>query len=256
MNINKNILIFCIFITLLLCSIRVSRAQPVIDITTPMPPPEWALLERELLSANSIAVKKFADTYLDEGGYLLHTPRWGTLDGPDDAIETFANWTLLHALGASDSVLVLFKKALDGHLLQYKELKTVTTEVAKDGAYYKEFMPMSDWHHNGEGMQGFFFQGLSNPADVKFQKRMKRFAGFYMNEDPGAPNYDSKHKIIRSIWNGSRGPMLRMATKEDWVGDPMVGKFHILHSAAGRSKILDFEEAYPEMLEHCVAKKC
>ncbi|HUG80458.1 MAG TPA: hypothetical protein VML01_02265 [Bryobacterales bacterium] len=49
-----------------------------------MTPPRWALLERELLRANSEAVEFFADRYIDERGYLLHTPRWGTLDGPDD----------------------------------------------------------------------------------------------------------------------------------------------------------------------------
>ena len=54
---------------------------------------------------NSVACERFYDKYVDERGYLLHTPRWGTLDGPDDAIETFFNWTLLHALGGSDSVL-------------------------------------------------------------------------------------------------------------------------------------------------------
>jgi hypothetical protein len=50
---------------------------------------------------------------------------------------------------------------------------------------------------------------------------MKRFAGLYMNEDPEAPNYDPEKKIIRSIWNGSKGPMLRKATVYDWVGDPV-----------------------------------
>lgn len=83
-------------------------------IDTPLAPPGWALMERELLRANSQACERFAAKYLDERGYLLHTPRWGTLDGPDDAIETFYNWTLLHALGASDPVLHAFKKALEG----------------------------------------------------------------------------------------------------------------------------------------------
>ena len=73
---------------------------PVAVIETPMPPPEWALLQREVLDANSRAVEAFAAKYMDSRGYLLHTPRWGTLDGPDDAIETYYNWTLLHALGA------------------------------------------------------------------------------------------------------------------------------------------------------------
>ena len=64
-------------------------AEPAIVIKTPMPPPAWALLERDLLRFNSEAVERFADKYVDDKGYLLHTIRWGTLDGPDDAIETF-----------------------------------------------------------------------------------------------------------------------------------------------------------------------
>ena len=236
--------------TLVVTSVLVPAGNRI-EITTPMSPPAWALLELEVLRASSTAAEELYAIYNDERGYLLHTPRWGTLDGADDAIEIYANWTFLHMLGGSDSVLKLFKQALEGHLRQYKELRTVKTEIAKDGAYYKEFMPMSDWHHNGEGMQGFMNQGFSDPNDIAFRKRMKRFAGFYLNEDPDAPNYDPEHKIIRSIWNGSKGPMIRRATQYDWVGDPFKGRFHILHSAGGVDEMLDAEEAYPEMLAHC-----
>jgi hypothetical protein len=234
-----------------IAAVSLCASEPGIVISTPMAPPAWALLERELLRANSRAAEAFAEKYVDDKGYLLHYPRWGTLDGTDDAIETFHNWTLLHALGGSDSVLRLFRKALEGHYEQYKNVKTVTTEIAKDGAYYKEFLPMSDWFHNGEGMRGLTFLGLSDPGDRKFNERMRRFAGLYMNEDPEAQNYDPKVKIIRSIWNGSKGPMLRKATKEDWVGDPASGWFHFLHGAGGMSRMEDFAKAYPEMLAHC-----
>ena len=98
---------------LLACTLHAAPVTVVVD--TPMPPPEWALMERQLLDANSRAAEKFAAKYLDSKGYLLHYLRWGTLDGPDDAIETFHTWTLFHALGGSDSVLELFKKALEGH---------------------------------------------------------------------------------------------------------------------------------------------
>ena len=214
-------------------------AEPTLVVATPESPPAWALLERELLRVNSEACERFAEKYLDERGYLLHTPRWGTLDGPDDAIETFNNWTLLHALGGSDSVVRLYKKALEGHLRQYGELRTTLTELARNGAYYKEFITQSDWFHTGEGMRGFFLMGLSEPNDERYRERMKRFAGLYMNEDPEAPNYDPVHKVIKSIWTGSRGPMLRPATVYDWVGDPVAGSFHLLHNRAGRSKLLD-----------------
>jgi hypothetical protein len=239
---------------LLLCLVLTGLGQAsdaTLLIDTPMQVPAWALLERELLRANSQACERFAAKYLDERGYLLHTPRWGTLDGPDDAIETFYNWTLLHSLGALDSVLHLFKKAYEGHLRQYKELRTTKTEIAKDGAYYKEFVTMSDWFHTGEGMRGFMFLGLSDPADEQFRARMRRFAGLYLGEDPEAPNYDPKHRIIRSLWTGSKGPMLHKATVYDWVGDPVPGRFHLLHSKGGRRQMLDLEASYPKMLAHC-----
>ena len=231
-----------------------AQTETLIDISSTMTPPNWALMERELLDANSEAVKEFYNHYFDERGYLLHVPRWGTLDGTDDAPETFYNWTLLYALGASDSILELYKKGQEGHFQQYKEVTTDSTEIAKNGCYYKEFMPMIDWHHNGESLQAYILYGLCNPTDILFQKRFRRFAGFYMNEDPDAKNYDPEHKIIRSIWNGSKGPLMRRATMYDWVGDPNSGKFHILHSAemaAGKSEMLDFKEAYTDMLWHC-----
>ena len=100
-------------------------------------------------------------------------------------------------------------------------------------------------------MRGIMFQGLSEPADTTFRTRMKRFAGLYMNEDPSAPNYDPKHKIIRSIWNGSKGPMMHKATTYDWVGDPVPGMFHILHGPHGRNKLVDLMSVYHKMLSHC-----
>ena len=93
---------------------------------------------------------------------------------------------------------------------------------ARDGMYYKEFPVMFDWLHNGEGLTVFNLQGLSDPRRPPVPPpRVRRFAGFYMNEDPGAANYDPKHKIIRSMFNGSRGPLLRKATALDWAGDPI-----------------------------------
>lgn len=230
---------------------RAAAQSAFIEIDTPMAPPEWALMERALLQANSEAVEAFAARYLDERGYLLHTPRWGTLDGPDDAIETFYNWTLLHTLGGSDAVLELYKKGLEGHLRQYGELRTELTPLAANGAYHKEFITQSDWFHTGEGMRAFFLWGHSEPDNPLLVNRMKKFMAMYNGDDPDIQNYDPEKKIIKSIWNGSLGPMLRRATVYDWVGDPIPGKFHLLHNPARMEKLLDLEKWYPRMLAHC-----
>src|SRR3954468_23930781 len=66
--------------------------QPVVSITTPMPAPEWAKLERRLLDEQVPACREFAAKYYDERGYLQCFVRWGANDGPDDAFENFAGW--------------------------------------------------------------------------------------------------------------------------------------------------------------------
>jgi len=215
---------------------------PVLKIETPMSPPTWALLERSLLQANTTACKEFYNKYFDERGWLQCLERWGGDDGPDDAIENLMDWPILHALGASDDILGLIKKAWEGHLRQYTLAKTVKVPFAKDGMYYKEFPVMFDWLHNGEGLCVFNLQGLSDPGDARFRQRVRRYAGFYMNEDPDAPNYDPKHKIIRSMFNGSRGPLMRKATALDWAGDPI--------EVGNRFKLGHGERNYDEMLAH------
>lgn len=207
-----------------------------------MIPPQWALLERQLLKAQSDACTTFFEHYFDDRGYLLCVPRWGGDDGPDDAAENLLNWPMLHSLGGSDSVLSLYKKGWEGHLQQYTEAKTVEVELGREGMYYKEFPVMFDWFHNGEGLSAFMLQGLSDPYDHAMRIRSKRYAGFYMNEDPQAANYDPEHKIIRSCFNGSRGPLLRKATGLDWAGDPIEieGRFRLGHG----------ERSFEEMVAH------
>ena len=52
-------------------------AQAVLSVETPAPPPDWALLERELIRAQSLACETFFNRYFDERGYLQCVPRWG-----------------------------------------------------------------------------------------------------------------------------------------------------------------------------------
>ena len=218
------------------------RRSTTLDVDCPMNPPQWALLQRTLLRNEAEACQAFFEHYFDVSGYLLCVPRWGGDDGPDDAAENMLNWTMLHALGAPDVVLELYKKGWEGHLRQYTEAKTTEVPFARDGMYFKEFPVTFDWFHNGEGFSVFFLQGLSDPYDDALLVRTRRFAGFYMGDDPSAPNYDPEHRVIRSMFNGSRGPLMRKATALDWAGDPIEieGRFDPGHG----------ERDYEEMLQH------
>lgn len=221
---------------------RTTSREATVYVTTPKTPPYWALLERELIGVQSQACQEFFDRYFDERGYLLCVPRWGGDDGPDDAAENLLNWTMLHALGAPDVVLQLYKRGWEGHLRQYTEARTTEVPLGRDGMYYKEFHACFDWFHHGEALSAFVLQGLSDPDDPDFQRRVRRFAGLYMGEDPQAPNYDPERRIIRSMFNGSRGPLLRKATALDWAGDPI--------EIEGRFRPLHHERSFEEMLEH------
>jgi len=230
-------------VTILLALSGMGRAaEVVLPIDAAMNPPGWALLQRELLKANTAGCRQFFTRYFDERGHLKCVERWGGDDGPDDAIENCANWPILHALGAPDEVLAMYKKAWEGHLRQFTAAKTTQVPFARDGMYYKEFPVMFDWLHHGEGLCVFNLQGLSDPYDDPFRKRARRFAGFYLNDDAGAKNYDPKHRIIRSMFNGSRGPLLRKATALDWAGDPI--------EVENRFKLGHGERHYQDMLDH------
>ena len=44
------------------------KTMTIINVDSPMPPPEWALLERQLIQAQSDACVAFFDHYFDERG--------------------------------------------------------------------------------------------------------------------------------------------------------------------------------------------
>ncbi|HEY0265819.1 MAG TPA: hypothetical protein VGC16_03650 [Rhizomicrobium sp.] len=201
---------------------RAGAADTAFTIAAPMDPPEWALLQRELLHAHTAACVKFFQRYFNQAtGWLETTERFGGDDGPDDAIENVNDWPHVYALGGDEVLKRMYTRAYEGHVRQYSAAHTTDVPVARLGMYYKEFPAQFDWQHNGEGLTVFNLMPLGDPYSHLYRERVKRFAGFYMDEDPGAPNYDPKLKLIKSLMNGSRGPMLRKATALDWTGDPI-----------------------------------
>jgi len=225
---------------------RTSGSRIAVD--TPMEAPEWARLERQVLDAHTPAIAEYYHKYYDSRGYVQCVLRWGADDGPDDAFENLAGWPELHALGGNDEVLRLYMQGLDGMLHQYTEAKTTQVPAGRSGMYYKEFSTQSDWMHHGEGLRVFNRMGLSAPNDPKYRERARRYAGLYMGEDPEAPNYDPKRKLIRSLINGSRGPMLRKATALDWVGDPIdIENFTAAHSERNFDEMLAHYEEYGDV---------
>src|SRR5262245_66481403 len=75
-------------------------ADVVVRVATPMTPPRWAVLERQLLADNVPACREFFTKQFDDRGSLQVLVRRGANDGPEEASEEYSKWTEVHALGA------------------------------------------------------------------------------------------------------------------------------------------------------------
>ena len=203
---------------MIVAAVPLAGQDTTVLITNVMRVPAWALAQRELIARNAEGAALWAGKYLDRNGHLRGVANFGIADGPDDAVESIRNWPLAHAVGGPDSIIELWDHAWEGHLDQYSKAKDPSTEIAKEGMYFKEFPPSYDWEHIGEGLGPFYWSGLSRPADERYHTRLRRFAGLYLNEDPEARNYDARLRIIPSLFNGSRGAKLTPNTQEDWNG--------------------------------------
>lgn len=172
--------------------------MPQIAATEPITQaPAWAVLQRRLISEMEAAVDPFLDKYTDEDGTLIwRRGPHGTRDGADDFYESFYNWPLLYLLGGSDRMLYLGKKQWE-----------VTTRLLESmGHIDKEYEIGYDQFHQSESYIYFYLLCMADPRDPVQRRRATRFAGFYLGEDPDAPNYDPDHRIIRCVHSGSRGP--------------------------------------------------
>ena len=182
-----------------------SEEIKTIEIAGTAAPPEWALWERHLLDRLYPAAVEFVEKYTRPDGTLIWRDEWPGMDGSDDGYESFYNFPLYYVLGGPEEIHALSRKLWDA----------VTRQFTGYGQIYNEFDGYYDWMHHGESYTYFYFFGLADPTAEKARERAMRFAGLYMNEDPEAPNYDPKLKLIRSPINGSRGPRF-VTTAEDW----------------------------------------
>jgi hypothetical protein len=170
--------------------VTIRATVPVLD------PPAWAVLQRRLLAVMDKAVQPFLARYTRPDGRLIWRDALPTRDGADDFYESFYNWPLLYLLGGGDHLLPL----------AHRQWEAVTAQLTDLGAVYKEYERGYDQFHQGESALYFYFLCLADPTNPASIERARRFAGFYLNEDPEAPNYDPDLTLIRAPHNGSAGP--------------------------------------------------
>ncbi|KMS56301.1 hypothetical protein V474_15205 [Novosphingobium barchaimii LL02] len=224
-----------------------ARKAPEIAIDTPMAAPRWAVLQRHLIAMQGDAAQAFHDRYFNQKHEIEAFLRWGANDGPDDAIEAVNDWPYLYLMGGGDHILQLARAVQEAHFAQYSRAKTRDVPMGRNGMYVREFPPQMDWQHISEGLTTFNQLGLCTPGDRKLIERARRFADFYTGRDPIAANYDPKLRLIRSMFNGSIGPLMRPATMLDWAGDPFdTAPFEMVHGETSYADTLEHYREYTE----------
>jgi hypothetical protein len=155
-------------------------------------PPDWAVMQRQLIKSMEDAVPYYLDRFTRRDGTLYGKGPW------DDVAEMFYNWSLFYGIGADEK---LFNTAL----MEYNALIRQCTY--QDDQLYREFTKSDDWFHISEGLMAFYDLAIGDPTIPENIDRAKRFAGFYMNEDTESTrNFDPVYKLIPYISSGSKGP--------------------------------------------------
>jgi hypothetical protein len=162
------------------------------------PHPEWAIMQHHLMKTIEEAAPQYVKKFTQKDG----TP-YGK--GPyDDVYEMFFNWPEMYAMGGSEYI---FETALKSYnAITLNNSAYVKDSIDYNHQLYKEFPRKDDWFHISEGITLFYNLGLGDPKLSENVKRAKRFAGFYMNDDSEAQNFNTEHKTIKSIFTGSEGP--------------------------------------------------
>ena len=171
-----------------------------VPVTTP---PSWAAQQRLLLQTMERSAHPFWDRYVRDDGEL----HWDSFGGvspddygyggssPDDFYEAFCSWPLVYLMGGGDHLLEMAHRGWEG----------ITRQLTRSGTVHKEYARCEDQFHQSESDIFFYHLCTADPANASLAVRAQRFAGFYLNEDPEAINYDPEHRIILSPFNGSGG---------------------------------------------------
>ncbi len=178
---------------------------PCVAVTGRDVPPNWAVRQRELIALMNRAALCFSDHATRADGTLIQRTVWTSMDGTDNGYEAFLSFPLAYLLGGGEHLYELARKHWDAITWQYADYGTVE----------REFVTGFDWFHHSESYTYLYYLALADPGHYIDRNRAVRFARMYTGDDPLAPNWDAKHRMIRGPINGSKGPRFETSTV-DW----------------------------------------
>ena len=192
---------------------------PTVRATKIAPPPAWALMERHLIGLMERSAELFMEKYCYPDGNVYY------VQDVDDVYEIFHNWGLLYSMGGDQRLWTWALRAWNATTRRFDDVNPSgpphrNLEGQLHNEYYNQKGPC-DWFHMGEGNMALYDMGVADPMNTDNIARAKKFAAMYMDDDPEAPNYDPVHRIIRSPFHSSVGPVEHMdAERARFLIDP------------------------------------
>ena len=177
--------------------------------------PPWAILEKRLIDAMNETPPLVMGKYVRPNGHMLWPAddNYTSIDALDDMYESFHNWPLFYFLGGSEAFRTLSHRQFDAITAQFAQYDCGHGHPM----VVKEYEQGYDWMHQSEGYLFFYLLNLADPNHAASKARSLRFAGFLLNEDADAVNYNPESRTLGSCYTGSRGATHR--NFDDFVWD-------------------------------------
>ena len=218
---------------------------PSIKASQINPPPDWALLQRQLISLLEQAGDLATEKYARSDGQVYH------IFDVDDAYESRSMRGIFYALGGDRRFLDIAKREYDAITWIYGDERVLPAGDPPHPMYmpqlHNEYWNLSvpfnaDWFHMGEGNQMFYDFGVADPTNPANRERARKFAAMYIGEDPNAPNWDPEHKIIRSPLHGGAGPFLSCRQHQGMIHKSLEvsDHVHLVRNFLDRGSLGDF----------------
>ena len=147
------------------------------------PPPDWALMQRKLISTMEEAARLAHEKYARPGGLPYYD-----LD-VDDVYESRSMRGIFYAVGADDALLDIALKEWNAITRYYDDGVAPPADEPRHPMYmaqlHKEWWGLaipynSDGFHMGEGNQFFYDFGVACPTNAEMYERARRFADMYL----------------------------------------------------------------------------
>ena len=141
---------------------------PTITATKIAPPPDWALLQRQLFDTVARAGDIATEKYARPDGRVYH------FFDVDDAYESRSMRGIFYALGGPRRFLDIAKREWDAITWLYSEERQLTDEDPNHPMYMPQLrneywnldIPFNaDWFHMGEGNQMLYDFGVADPDE-------------------------------------------------------------------------------------------